>query len=89
MHQDHALHWNQVAAHLRYIPNNKTLTPPRSDLFPRNLPTQGKSLNHFARVFHTTIREFSTTERAKYKATYDQPREGKIVSNAFVRGEEN
>src|SRR5450432_3637699 len=66
MHQDQAIPWQTVAAHLIYIHENPHLTPRRSDLFSRRLPTQTKSLHYFVRALASTIHSFSATERAKY-----------------------
>lgn len=66
MHLDHKIPWNTVSSHFALVRSNPHYTPRRTDLFPRNLPSQTNDLKHFARVLVNTIRVFSTTERAKY-----------------------
>jgi len=84
MHQDHNLHWDQVAANFKFIKDNKHLTPSITDCFPRNLPSQAKSLTHFSRVFARTLCEFSQTERAKYPSEFPAPRTGKVFPDELV-----
>lgn len=69
MHQDHHLKWHILAEHLKFVRTNKGVTPWRTDLFPRDLPEQKKALTHFSQNFSRTLRDFSTTERKKYKMT--------------------
>ncbi|KAJ7444459.1 hypothetical protein FB451DRAFT_75835 [Mycena latifolia] len=66
MHQAHNIAWDAVSANLIFIHENPSVTPRRTDLFPRGLASQANSLNHFARTLGTTIRKFSNTERTKY-----------------------
>ncbi|KAJ6626857.1 hypothetical protein B0H10DRAFT_1870269 [Mycena sp. CBHHK59/15] len=89
MHQAHNIAWNSLSSHLIYIKDNGRYTPRRTDLFPRQLPTQGNSLNHFSRTLATTIKEFSDTERAKYPARYDAPVQGQLFSSDILSRYEN
>ncbi|KAJ5997787.1 hypothetical protein N7522_009447 [Penicillium canescens] len=66
MHLDHKIPWNTASSHFVLVKLNPHYTPRRTNLFPRNSASQANDLNHFARVLVNTIREFSTTERAKY-----------------------
>lgn len=84
MHQDHALHWHAVAANLVYVYDNPRFTPRRTDLFPRNLPTQTKSLHYFVRALASTIQSFSTTERAKYPASFGGADSGKVYPDELL-----
>ncbi|KAG5651751.1 hypothetical protein H0H81_007604 [Sphagnurus paluster] len=82
MHQEHNTPWNSLASHFQFFRDNPHLTPRRTGLFARNLPTQGKSLNHFARILSQTITTFSETERAKYHTTsFDAPTSGALFSD--------
>ncbi|KAJ7066435.1 hypothetical protein C8F01DRAFT_1019723, partial [Mycena amicta] len=84
MHQAHNISWASLSSNLVFINENRRITPHRTDLFPRELPTQGKSLNHFANTLASTIREFSATERAKYPAKFSAPTEGLVFSDALL-----
>lgn len=66
MHLDHKIPWNTTASHFKLVRSNPHFTPRRTNLFPRNQSSQSNDLKHFTRVLVSTIREFSTTERAKY-----------------------
>ena len=70
MHLDHKIPWHTVCSHIKiFLPppqDEQTHVPPRlPHLRPHNHPRQTSDLNHFARVFASTIREFSDSERAK------------------------
>ncbi|KAJ7066432.1 hypothetical protein C8F01DRAFT_1123228 [Mycena amicta] len=84
MHQAHNISWASLSSNLVFIDENRRITPHRTDLFPRELPTQSKSLNHFANTLASTIREFSATERAKYPAKFSAPTEGPVFSDALL-----
>ncbi|KAJ7042678.1 hypothetical protein C8F04DRAFT_85998 [Mycena alexandri] len=84
MHQAHNIAWDSLTAHLIFISENPAVTPRRTGFFPRGLPTQAKSLNHFARTIATTVREFSDTERAKYPPRYDTPLRGQLFSDTIL-----
>ncbi|KAJ7042675.1 hypothetical protein C8F04DRAFT_85967 [Mycena alexandri] len=84
MHQAHNIAWDSLTAHLIFISENPAVTPRRTGFFPRGLPTQAKSLNHFARTIATTVREFSDTERAKYPPRYDAPLHGQLFSDTIL-----
>ncbi|OCK83660.1 hypothetical protein K432DRAFT_423240 [Lepidopterella palustris CBS 459.81] len=84
---NHTLHWSSIASHFYYIRNNPHVTPHKTNIFPRNLPGQEKALQHFARVFATTIRSFSETERSKYPAVIDIPTDGKIFPDELLTAE--
>jgi hypothetical protein len=86
MHQDHNLHWDIVAANLVHIHENPRLTPRRSDLFPRKLPSQTRSLHHFVRALVSAIQSFSSTERAKYPARFGKPDSGEVFADEFLSG---
>ncbi|KAJ6519397.1 hypothetical protein C8R45DRAFT_20219 [Mycena sanguinolenta] len=84
MHQSHNIAWDSLTSNLVFISENRAVTPWRTDFFPRGLPSQASSLNHFARTLATTIRTFSDTERAKYPAHYDAPLSGKVFSDTIL-----
>ncbi|KAF7367288.1 hypothetical protein MSAN_00790800 [Mycena sanguinolenta] len=86
MHQSHNIAWDSLASNLVFISENRAITPRprRTDFFPRGLPSQANSLNHFARTLATTIRTFSDTERAKYPAHYDAPLTGKVFPDTTL-----
>ena len=86
MHQDHALHWHAVAANLVYVYESPCFTPRRTDLFPRNLSTQTKSLHYFVRALASAIQLFSTTERAKYPVSVDKTDSRKVYPDALLGG---
>jgi hypothetical protein len=71
MHQSHNIAWESLLSNLVIIRENPAVTPRRTDLFPRNLPSQAKSLTHFARTLATAIKTFSETERTKYVSPAD------------------
>ncbi|KAH7923509.1 hypothetical protein BV22DRAFT_577422 [Leucogyrophana mollusca] len=81
MHQEHTIPWNTLASHLDFIRDNPHVTPCRTDLFPRNRPTQTKEFTHFAKVLAKTISTFSQTERSKYPPVSESPSSGKIFSD--------
>ncbi|KAJ6501636.1 hypothetical protein C8R47DRAFT_970191 [Mycena vitilis] len=84
MHQTHNIAWDSLIANLVFIFENPSITPRRTDLFPRNLASQSKSLSHFARTVATTIRAFSDTERAKYPARYNAPLQGQLFPDIII-----
>ncbi|KAJ7770913.1 hypothetical protein DFH07DRAFT_805682 [Mycena maculata] len=84
MHQSHNIAWDSLSSNLTFIHENRRVTPPRTDLFPRHLASQAQSLNHFARTLVATIRKFSDTERAKYAARYDAPLTGPVFSDSIL-----
>lgn len=87
MHLDHKIPWNTVSSHFTLVKSNPRYTPRYTDLFPRNLASQANDLNHFARVLINTIREFSTTERAKYPVDMHAtplPEPGKLFSDELL-----
>ncbi|KAJ6560517.1 hypothetical protein DFH09DRAFT_1483144 [Mycena vulgaris] len=71
MHQSHNIAWESLLSNLVLIRESPAVTPRRTDLFPRELPSQAESLTHFARTFATAIRTFSDTERTKYASPVD------------------
>jgi len=81
MHQEHTIPWNSLASNLKFAHESPHFTPRRTGLFPRNLPNQAQTLNHFVRVLHKTITTFSDTERAKYGTSFDAPTSGKVFSD--------
>ncbi|KAF8072045.1 hypothetical protein FPV67DRAFT_1651268 [Lyophyllum atratum] len=81
MHQEHNIPWNSLASNFRFIRDNARFTPRISGFFVRNLPTQAKTLNHFARVLSTTITTFAETERTKYNTSFDAPNSGKLFTD--------
>lgn len=83
MHQAHTIPWNSFASNFKFIRDNPHRTPRVTGLFPRNLPTQGRDLNHFSRVLAETIRTFSETERKKYGKSFKIPPSGLIFSDAL------
>ncbi|KAJ7864499.1 hypothetical protein B0H14DRAFT_2736437, partial [Mycena olivaceomarginata] len=85
MHQSHNIAWDSLTANLTFIAENPAVTPRRTDFFPRGLPSQANSLNHFARTVATTIRTFSDTERAKYPTKFDAPVEGKLFPDSILK----
>ncbi|KAJ7348247.1 hypothetical protein DFH08DRAFT_999896 [Mycena albidolilacea] len=85
MHQSHNIAWDSLTSNLTFIAENPALTPRRTDFFPRGLPSQANSLNHFARTVATTIRTFSDTERAKYPTKFDAPVEGKLFPDSILK----
>jgi hypothetical protein len=84
MHQEHALRWHAVAANLVDVHENPRFTPRRTDLFPRNLPTQTKSLHYFVRALASTIQSFSITERAKYPVSFGKTDSGKVYPDELL-----
>ncbi|KAJ7191687.1 hypothetical protein GGX14DRAFT_597128 [Mycena pura] len=84
MHQTHNIAWDSLSSSLVYIHENPKITPHKTDLFPRDLPSQRASLSHFARTVASTIRLFSDTERVKHPAKYKASAEGPIFSNAVI-----
>lgn len=81
MHQEHTIPWNSLASNFVFGRDNPHFTPRRTRLFPRHLPNQAQTLNHFVRVLHKTITTFSETERAKYGTSFGAPTSGKIFSD--------
>ncbi|KAG6915758.1 hypothetical protein DXG01_009995 [Tephrocybe rancida] len=81
MHQEHNVPWNALASNFKFVRENPHFTPRTTGLFPRQLPTQAATLNHFTRVLHTTITTFSTTERQKYPASFPAPTSGLLFSD--------
>lgn len=85
MHQDHSLQWHTVAKNLTLKVNKDHQT---GYLLPKHLPSQHQSLQHFARVFDSTIQEFSRAERAKYppriETLCDHPVTGKLFSDELL-----
>ncbi|KAJ7737685.1 hypothetical protein B0H16DRAFT_1571440 [Mycena metata] len=71
MHQSHNIAWESPLSNLIIIRENPAVTPRRTDLFPRDLPSQEKSLTHFTRTLVAAIKTFSETERAKYASPSD------------------
>jgi hypothetical protein len=84
MHQSHNIAWDSLTSNLTFITENPVVTPRRTDFFPRGLPSQANSLNHFARTVATTIRTFSDTERAKYPTKFDAPLQGKLFPDSIL-----
>ncbi|KAJ7693620.1 hypothetical protein B0H17DRAFT_981469 [Mycena rosella] len=84
MHQTHNIAWDSLSSNLAFVFENKAVTPWRTDFFPRSLPSQARSLNHFAKTVATTIQKFSDTERAKYPAHYSAPSSGPIFSTSLL-----
>ncbi|KAJ7354327.1 hypothetical protein DFH08DRAFT_1077069 [Mycena albidolilacea] len=84
MHQSHNIAWDSLTSNLTFIAENPVVTPWRTDFFPRGLPLQFNSLNHFARTVATTIRTFSDTERAKYPTSFDAPLQGKLFPDSIL-----
>ncbi|KAJ7823552.1 hypothetical protein B0H14DRAFT_2825982 [Mycena olivaceomarginata] len=84
MHQSHNIAWDSLTSNLTFIAENPAVTPRRTDFFPRGLPSQANSLNHFARTVATTIRTFSDTERAKYPTKFDAPLQGKLFPDSIL-----
>lgn len=70
MHQDHNIPWNLLASHLKFVHHEYTTSPPTTNLYPRDKPTQGKELNYFVEALCRTVQQFSQTERAKYPAKF-------------------
>jgi hypothetical protein len=83
MHQSHNIPWHIFPIHFQFIHPNRSVTPHRTDLFPRNLPTQAGDLNHFTNKLVATIHEFAKTERAKYPEKIAIPASGKIYPDAL------
>ncbi|RDB25681.1 hypothetical protein Hypma_006882 [Hypsizygus marmoreus] len=83
MHQEHHVPWDALASTFTYIPSNPHHTPRTTGFFPRNLPGQGQTLNHFTRVLAHTIKTFSDTERTKYPVatSFAAPSTGKLFSD--------
>ncbi|KAJ7849393.1 hypothetical protein B0H14DRAFT_3452526 [Mycena olivaceomarginata] len=84
MHQSHNIAWDSLTSNLTFITENPVVTPRRTDFFPRGLPSQANSLNHFARTVATTIRTSSDTERAKYPTRFDAPLQGKLFPDSIL-----
>jgi hypothetical protein len=84
MPQSHNIAWDSLTSNLTFIAENPVVTPRRTDFFPRGLPSQANSLNHFARTVATTIRTFSDTERAKYPTRFDAPLQGKLFPDSVL-----
>ncbi|KAJ7785870.1 hypothetical protein B0H16DRAFT_1488319 [Mycena metata] len=84
MHQAHNIAWDSLTANLIFISENPAVTPRRTGFFPRELPTQGKTLGHFSRTLASTVREFSDTERAKYPPHFDAPLRGQLFSDTIL-----
>ncbi|KAF7320193.1 hypothetical protein MKEN_00803800 [Mycena kentingensis (nom. inval.)] len=84
MHQSHNIAWHSLSSHLVFVPENKRLTPHATDLFSRELSTQANALNHFARTFAATVRNFSDTERTKFPSKFNPPMEGMIFSDEIL-----
>lgn len=64
-HQTHALPWNTLASHLKYMYSH-THEPKRKDIFPLHKENQEKEVDYFCRTFAQRVREFADTERAKF-----------------------
>jgi hypothetical protein len=84
MPQSHNIAWDSLTSNLTFIAENPVVTPRRTDFFPRGLPSQANSLNHFARTVTTTTRTFSDTERAKYPTGFDAPLQGKLFPDSIL-----
>src|ERR1700733_14054438 len=83
MHQEHNIPWNILASNVTFRRDDlKLIRSPRAKAYvSRNLPTQAKTLNHFARSIGTAISEFAKTEQAKYPELLELPPSGKIFSD--------
>ncbi|KAL0958538.1 hypothetical protein HGRIS_000678 [Hohenbuehelia grisea] len=88
MHQEHNIPWNSVASNLQFIRDNKSKTPPRTDLFPRERPLQAKELNHFTRVFTKTITTFAETERTKYPSAKELEQKATLFTSGKLFSDE-
>ncbi|KAG6847229.1 hypothetical protein H0H93_009396, partial [Arthromyces matolae] len=81
MHQEHNVPWNLLASNFKFVRENPNFTPRRTGLFSRQLPNQGDTLNHFARVLGKTIASFSETERQKYPSKFPTPTSGSLFTD--------
>ena len=84
MHQEHNIPWNILASNVAFICDRddpKSIGTPRLTAYvPRSLPTQAKSMIHFAKSIGITISKVAKTERAKYPELLVPPPTGKIFS---------
>jgi len=81
MHQAHNIPWHILASNLAFkdAPSYLNLGEEgKNDLWPTKSPRQQKDLEHFARKFNATIKDFSKTERRKYPGKFPAPTEGRI-----------
>lgn len=81
MHQEHNIPWNKLASNFKFVHDNPEFTPQSAGFFVRNLPSQGKDLNHFTRVLTNTITNFAQTERKKYATSFDVPHSGLLFAD--------
>lgn len=84
MHLDHKLPWGALASCFSYIEDNPHRTPQKTDIFARNRPDQARILNHFTKVFISTIEEFSLTERAKYPSLESSENDEKLFDDSLL-----
>ncbi|PPQ74504.1 hypothetical protein CVT24_000116 [Panaeolus cyanescens] len=85
MHQSHNIPWGILSTHLKVVYDDKRVTPNRTHIVPINAqdPSLQSSLAHFTRMFASTIRTFSKTERKKYPTTFNAPTSGPLFSDAL------
>ncbi|KAL0958513.1 hypothetical protein HGRIS_000655 [Hohenbuehelia grisea] len=88
MHQEHNIPWNSVASHLQFIRDNESKTPPRTDFFPRERPSQAKELNHFTRIFTKTLSTFAETERTKYPTAKELEQKATLFTSGKLFSDE-
>ncbi|KAK1146794.1 hypothetical protein N8T08_002555 [Aspergillus melleus] len=84
MHLDHKIPWNTAASHFKYVQSNPHITPHKTDLFARDLPSQSNDLNHFRRVLIATIREFALTQERKAPAVAGIPDSVPLFSETLL-----
>ncbi|KAF5347249.1 hypothetical protein D9756_009968 [Leucocoprinus leucothites] len=86
MHQEHNIPWNVFATNFKYVHEDKRSQQPRPARFgytSQGRPTQACELGHLVRKMIAMIREFSKTERAKYRLPSElgPPEDGKLFSD--------
>ncbi|KAF2689205.1 hypothetical protein K458DRAFT_125172 [Lentithecium fluviatile CBS 122367] len=76
-HQAHALPWQTIADHFKFVYKNRKYND-RTNLYPCFKPGQGKQLQHFARVFARVMGHASAQERKNYPDELIPPEDDEI-----------
>lgn len=66
----HTIPWHSLSSMFEYKDASNP-GPQHPDLFAKSKPDQRKQAEHFARTFHSTLREHSGVERRKYRPVED------------------
>jgi hypothetical protein len=69
-HQAHNLPWITLASHVKFVRENKHITPHTTDLFATGNSSELNDVNHFMKKLTQSLNVFAITERSKYPSTY-------------------